>query len=1208
MPYAARISEATWYQHREFIRLRYLTDKRTLRDVRDELAEKGFSVTSSQLETRCKKWGFAKYLNKTTWQDISSLRANQDGEGSQIFVRGQQLGPRKIAKELKRRKLYHEGISTPLLLVQPTAKSAQSAPSTSSAATRAVACPDTSEYRDYKTIMIGDSNEHRVAAFGLLKSTERVHLLSKIINKIIDYNDSRTNWYKSDSFILEITGVVKLAKTTSLGLQPLEKSTRMFMSAISRLWKYVFNNIYQSETFERRGDNDDERFHLVVHWIMSILTNRTIRTIHYPSVTKCFQRAIKSGNVRVALLLWPLLEAIQSSHDTLTWKEIRPLAVLQTKANDLFIQKLLDSGSIGWIQLLLQSSAQYATTDNFRKLCASVISSPRLGQQIDVPDFWSASLIRRLIEGCVGAEPEDAAIEKFEFLISRIETLEPSHVTPATLMTAARHGSVRLLLALSRINQNLAERDKYGFSAIHVAADFGHLEACKWILQQSPEPQHDADSIFVTFFVTLGQGHYRAGQFLEEQFLAFHHQRQFSSAEWRALLCTCKLSKNGKSHDRLTFRVGHIDLKIRQPPGCILCAAAYRASFVGDVDSLQYYLDHGARIPLRSALFPENALNKSKYTTQITSERCIGSYRGSFRSGRSGSVCDRIKCAELLICHNGEPSQSDIMASLLAGDWYMTQILLNHRSSCDRVGDLLEAAICGQDLDCISGIRQMAGSIYHAGALCASVAFSGNSASMMDIALDLISQRAASDLGSKTESTAIFLAALQNDAELFRRLLTVIPSPNPSCSMGNLRNPFLSVAKPLRDVQAKIYNCITRLQKMFWQYGGRCPLLGLVAIYGRADSARALLEYGLQPSLHACDMAVEAQSRRALSILLHGQPPLRAWTPQGRISPLRSAVESFRHKGGNPDFSLVSQLLSAGADINLINDGKTPLWDAAGSGECLDLARFLIDQGAEVNARCVFFGNQWPTPLYHAIGRSGSAGMVELLLDRGADVNAPPAESYRSLTCLQMAVDRYDILEMLLSKSVRIDGDYRLDYILAVYIAQRGICSQAEARLKEYGSWGAEDNEILAIVKSHTRDGFLVKRPRIRKEVDSELSRRAGREAASTESPITSDDATGFETREAPESSTHEARGFSSREQSSSLQQGGEEPDWGLNTHSPLGFYDWSSGPFYDMPTPPGHGDEFDGWLNERGPRFIQPDFDSEYAWVKNGEDVTEIP
>lgn len=44
-PYAKRFSEAAWDEHRDFIRLKYLVDEKTLKEVRDELEQqRGFSV------------------------------------------------------------------------------------------------------------------------------------------------------------------------------------------------------------------------------------------------------------------------------------------------------------------------------------------------------------------------------------------------------------------------------------------------------------------------------------------------------------------------------------------------------------------------------------------------------------------------------------------------------------------------------------------------------------------------------------------------------------------------------------------------------------------------------------------------------------------------------------------------------------------------------------------------------------------------------------------------------------------------------------------------------------------------------------------------------------------------------------------------------------------------------------------------------------
>jgi ankyrin repeat protein len=83
------------------------------------------------------------------------------------------------------------------------------------------------------------------------------------------------------------------------------------------------------------------------------------------------------------------------------------------------------------------------------------------------------------------------------------------------------------------------------------------------------------------------------------------------------------------------------------------------------------------------------------------------------------------------------------------------------------------------------------------------------------------------------------------------------------------------------------------------------------------------------------------------------------------------------------DVNLVQALLRSGADVNVRdNHGLTPLFEAAWYGY-EKVARLLLDDGANVNARGEFGGQ---TSLHFA-ARKGFQEVVRLLLDHGADVN-----------------------------------------------------------------------------------------------------------------------------------------------------------------------------------------------------------------------------
>ena len=79
---------------------------------------------------------------------------------------------------------------------------------------------------------------------------------------------------------------------------------------------------------------------------------------------------------------------------------------------------------------------------------------------------------------------------------------------------------------------------------------------------------------------------------------------------------------------------------------------------------------------------------------------------------------------------------------------------------------------------------------------------------------------------------------------------------------------------------------------------------------------------------------------------------------------------------------LTQVLVSGGADVNIRrDDGATPLYKAARTGS-RQVARILIDSGADVNA------SQDGTSPLHVAARRGHWAVADLLIEHGADADA----------------------------------------------------------------------------------------------------------------------------------------------------------------------------------------------------------------------------
>lgn len=160
--------------------------------------------------------------------------------------------------------------------------------------------------------------------------------------------------------------------------------------------------------------------------------------------------------------------------------------------------------------------------------------------------------------------------------------------------------------------------------------------------------------------------------------------------------------------------------------------------------------------------------------------------------------------------------------------------------------------------------------------------------------------------------------------------------------------------------------------------------------------------------------AVERGDLNEVRRLVEGGAPLD-WSPEGGFGSLHKALEA-----GHAD--IADYLLERGADVNAkAVDGITPLHivqdaslaahliekgarieaesetlgtplNAAILSGLYEVAEVLIAHGAEIDARDA----RRSTPLHHASGR-GDLGSVRLLVSKGADVNAANEPGFRPL-------------------------------------------------------------------------------------------------------------------------------------------------------------------------------------------------------------------
>jgi ankyrin repeat protein len=187
-------------------------------------------------------------------------------------------------------------------------------------------------------------------------------------------------------------------------------------------------------------------------------------------------------------------------------------------------------------------------------------------------------------------------------------------------------------------------------------------------------------------------------------------------------------------------------------------------------------------------------------------------------------------------------------------------------------------------------------------------------------------------------------------------------------------------------------------------------------------------------------------------------------------------------------------LLVQGADVNTRDDeGWTPLLVAIRRGNA-QLARFLVEHGADPDVRCKCRGwrsGGW-TPLTMALSR-GDDTLIGLLLEFGADVNlatGSPVSPGSNTTPLILASDNtsVDVVRTLLDNGARVN-DLNGKEFSALYVAVfRGRAETVSVLLEHGADVHAGPNPLLATV-NHDRWAELLPIAKLLLEAGADINK-----------------------------------------------------------------------------------------------------------------------
>ncbi len=121
------------------------------------------------------------------------------------------------------------------------------------------------------------------------------------------------------------------------------------------------------------------------------------------------------------------------------------------------------------------------------------------------------------------------------------------------------------------------------------------------------------------------------------------------------------------------------------------------------------------------------------------------------------------------------------------------------------------------------------------------------------------------------------------------------------------------------------------------------------------------------------------------------------------------------------DIAEITKLLEKGVDVNAKDfQGETALMVAALKGH-LDIAKLLVENGADIHARPDFNNNQGQTALMMA-SKNGYIDIVKMLVEKGSDVNSIVKHTGYSALIMASEKGKKDVVSLLIEKGADINA------------------------------------------------------------------------------------------------------------------------------------------------------------------------------------------
>ncbi|KAI0531861.1 ankyrin repeat-containing domain protein [Xylaria digitata] len=1039
------------------IRHLYYDKNLTREQVKAELQKGGLDVSLPTLDSTMRAWGFEKNISKATWKSVASIlgKRGQEGKESEVIHRGKRVKPSRIRKETNR----HQDNPTFGRPTQP-----QSPPPLSLGSQVAVCTPPPHpmefQWRGdlpWQEFVKGEPYEmlHGIVTERQAQRTEDSDIVMiqqdnypTLLGIGVPYDSSRT----SNGSSLPVSKFAARIGTTIPEAYPEENLRRaQCLLRGSRDEEFVFECLtlliyaFSNNTIDPYSLEFCSQWEVALNIIKnSDILNRVVDLKRINNTTingfaeKLFYASlyqirafywIQHKSKAVAIVTWLLKSGQNPNH-----------ALLAPKGSDGHpqspLQLVIEMGHVELVEHLLKAKADANIVPSYYGIpslplsplemaamhgsCAILPMLLKHGASANINQALHTAIRRSNMENARlllehGANPyaayktqhgpvyEDTALSvaaatgsrELQFVLEQIASRSPNK-TPSSLITvdtliaaAKRNDSVAFLRQHQLLGTSAT--NGHGITALHAAILESNISYCESLLPSydlrilpTPIPplwlaclreNKDITSLFIKNGADVNGAARLSERHREFLGLGAYHKLDTTPIE-------CIMNGDLVSYGKLTCAAMLIEAGATLT-GSELFIAATRLH----LDLLSAALAAGAN--------PNASDNKGKRPLQLAIE--------------ASEHLDLKRPIVKELVHNGAiASQEEVIASIHD---YMNssflELLLSHGGNLmdsNREGITpLEAAIYNNDSGLMNTILERHPQIYDPGSICAALDITAYS-----IAQRLVANRPTQDPLDIVETTALGMAAIRNNFEVFQELLKY---PTPSKVSYLPKQP--------------------RSYGPFWRenHGDRGSPLALVTMFsddGEQDAFSAfceLLQRDFQPDRHTW-LAIAKQSKvhYAKTLLDKGYELPLDEPPIPDIDPL---CASIRHRdldmfkilleaGANSirqhpcsvhllttvkyaEWSMMESLLVAGVDVNGHSpQNPTALQLAIEFGE-LEAVISLLDAGANVNSH----SPQGLNALQLAV-RYGRLGIINLLLGAGANVNS---HSPQGLTALQLAVE-----------------------------------------------------------------------------------------------------------------------------------------------------------------------------------------------------------